>query len=114
MQSVQKMAVAPYGIIREVLFKIMSQVLGTQISELSLMADYLNYTLEMLKEIGHKEEEISLTCFIADVHFQIITKDCQDSAAPTVPLCCKCYTIIAPIRHFRSCLNGRVYSDCKI
>lgn len=61
---------APCGIIREVLFKIMSQVLRTQISELSLMADYLNYTLETLKEIGHKEEEISLPCFIAHVHFK--------------------------------------------
>lgn len=70
MQSVQKAAVAPCGIIREVLFKIMSQVLRTQISELSLMADYLNYTLETLKEITHKEEEVSLTCFMAHVHFK--------------------------------------------
>ena len=36
------MAVVPYGTMREILFKIMSQVLGAQISELSLMADKLN------------------------------------------------------------------------
>lgn len=64
------MVVVPYGIIREVLFKIMSQVLRTQISELSLMADELNNILEKQKEIGHKEEEIRLTCSLTRVHFR--------------------------------------------
>lgn len=36
------MTVAPYSIIREILFKIMSQVLGAQTSELLLKADELN------------------------------------------------------------------------